>query len=185
MLPDCSACRCSSPSRNAKGLGPTVPELHAGAADTAHKVAFDACRHGGFLDRLPVRHDIVVCGCETHVCVLQTVFGLLRAGDGCSSPATPSARGGPRAKKRQSRAWKRTASRWSPPRWSCSSGSARRKIRDCARYSRSSNSSPHGSACYLAAAAYGCAAAAGWFSLRNPRTCRSAIWICLGFAFHG
>jgi len=41
------------------------------------------------------------------------------------------------------------------------------------------------SACYLAAAANGCAAAAGRFSLRNPRTCRSAIWICLGFAFHG
>ena len=41
------------------------------------------------------------------------------------------------------------------------------------------------SACYLAAATNGCAAAAGRFSLRNPRTCRSAIWICLGFAFHG
>src|SRR5437773_7544462 len=66
--------------QNAKGLGPTVPELHAGAADTAHKMAFDACRHRGFLDRLPARRDIVVCGCETHVCVLQTVFGVLRAG---------------------------------------------------------------------------------------------------------
>ena len=66
--------------QNAKGLGPTVPELRAGAADTTHKMAFDACRHKGFLDRLPARHDIVVCGCETHVCVLQTVFGLLRAG---------------------------------------------------------------------------------------------------------
>src|SRR5205085_6156064 len=41
------------------------------------------------------------------------------------------------------------------------------------------------SARYLAAAASGCAATAGRFSLRNPRTCRSAIWICLGFAFHG
>ena len=41
------------------------------------------------------------------------------------------------------------------------------------------------SACYLAAAATGSAAAAGRFSLWNPRTCRRAIWICLGFAFHG
>src|SRR5262249_43640981 len=41
------------------------------------------------------------------------------------------------------------------------------------------------SACYWAAAANGLAAAAGRFSLRNPRKCRSAIWICLGFAFHG
>ena len=65
---------------NVKGLGPTVPELQASAANTAHKTTFDACRHPGFLDRLPARRDLVVCGCETHVCVLQTVFGLQRAG---------------------------------------------------------------------------------------------------------
>jgi len=50
---------------------------------------------------------------------------------------------------------------------------------------RSWGPKPTAPACYLAAAANGCAAAAGRFSLRNPRTCRSAIWICLGFAFHG
>ena len=38
---------------------------------------------------------------------------------------------------------------------------------------------------YWAAAAKGRAAAAGWLVLRKARTCRSAIWIWLGFIFHG
>jgi nicotinamidase-related amidase len=66
---------------NAGGLGPTVAEL-ADFADgcLAHKVTFDACRMAGFLDRLEDRRDIVVAGCETHVCVMQTALGLLDAG---------------------------------------------------------------------------------------------------------
>jgi nicotinamidase-related amidase len=66
--------------QNAKGLGPTVPELGASSGNTAHKMTFDACRAPGFLERLPVCPDLVVCGCEAHVCVLQSVLGLLRAG---------------------------------------------------------------------------------------------------------
>ena len=66
--------------QNAKGLGPTVPDLGTHSGNTAHKMSFDACRAPGFLERLPARSDLVVCGCETHVCVLQTVLGLLRAG---------------------------------------------------------------------------------------------------------
>ncbi|MGH7119758.1 MAG: isochorismatase family protein [Acetobacteraceae bacterium] len=66
--------------QNAKGLRPTVPELGAHAGNTAHKMSFDACRAPGFLERLPARSDLVVCGCETHVCVLQSVLGLMRAG---------------------------------------------------------------------------------------------------------
>jgi nicotinamidase-related amidase len=67
--------------QNAKGLGPTVPELLSGAdAAIFHKTSFDACRMPGFLDRLPDRRDLVVAGCETHVCVLQTALGLLQAG---------------------------------------------------------------------------------------------------------
>jgi nicotinamidase-related amidase len=66
---------------NAGGLGPTVAEL-ADFADgrLAHKVTFDACRMAGFFDRLEDRRDIVVAGCETHVCVMQTALGLLDAG---------------------------------------------------------------------------------------------------------
>jgi nicotinamidase-related amidase len=67
--------------QNAKGLGPTVPELSTGKDDSVfHKTSFDACRMPGFLDRLPDRSDLVVAGCETHVCVLQTLLGLIEAG---------------------------------------------------------------------------------------------------------
>ena len=66
--------------QNAKGLGATVAELGARPERIAPKMAFDACREPGFLERLPDGRDLVVGGCETHVCVLQSVLGLLRAG---------------------------------------------------------------------------------------------------------
>ncbi len=62
------------------GLGPTVPDLAPPADRVVHKTTFDACRTPHFLDRLPSSPDIVVAGCETHVCVLQSVLGLLAAG---------------------------------------------------------------------------------------------------------
>jgi nicotinamidase-related amidase len=65
----------------AKGLGPTVPELDPGP-DVAvfHKTSFDACRMPDFLGVLPDRQALVVAGCETHVCVMQTALGLIDAG---------------------------------------------------------------------------------------------------------
>jgi nicotinamidase-related amidase len=66
---------------NAGGLGPTVAELADFAEGRlAHKITFDACRMSGFLDRLEDRRDVVVAGCEAHVCVMQTALGLLDAG---------------------------------------------------------------------------------------------------------
>jgi nicotinamidase-related amidase len=66
---------------NAGGLGPTIAELaDFTAGRLAHKITFDACRMPGFLDRLEDRRDIVVAGCEAHVCVMQTALGLLAAG---------------------------------------------------------------------------------------------------------
>jgi nicotinamidase-related amidase len=67
--------------QNPRGLGSTVPELAPGNPDAvALKMTFDACRMPGFLDRLACRPDVVAAGCESHVCVQQTVLGLLDAG---------------------------------------------------------------------------------------------------------
>jgi nicotinamidase-related amidase len=65
--------------QNPKGLGPTVPELVRpdGDVPVMAKMEFDACRASGVIDALPAGHHIVVTGCEAHVCVLQTVLGLL------------------------------------------------------------------------------------------------------------
>lgn len=66
--------------QNAKGLGSTVAELAPNPSILAHKMTFDACRTPGFLERLGADHALVVAGCEAHVCVLQTVLGLLDNG---------------------------------------------------------------------------------------------------------
>ncbi len=66
--------------QNAGGLGGTVSELEVSAhGDVLHKMTFDACRAEDIV-KLPDRPAIVVAGCEAHVCVLQTVLGLLDAG---------------------------------------------------------------------------------------------------------
>jgi nicotinamidase-related amidase len=66
--------------QNVGGLGSTIQELRSDTGKIAHKMTFDACREAGFRDALPDRRDILVSGCEAHVCVLQTVLGLLAAG---------------------------------------------------------------------------------------------------------
>lgn len=63
--------------QNAKGLGATVDEVPVETDRLVHKQFFDACRENGFLDRVPHDTQIVVAGCEAHVCVQQTVLGLL------------------------------------------------------------------------------------------------------------
>jgi len=61
------------------GLGVTVAPLSGRL--TIEKTSFDATRAPGFLDALPAdRPDILLAGCEAHVCVLQTAMGLRRAG---------------------------------------------------------------------------------------------------------
>jgi nicotinamidase-related amidase len=66
---------------NPDGLGPLVPEVAALCDTILAKFHFDATAEEGFLSRLPHgRNTFVVAGCEAHVCVMQTVAGLLDAG---------------------------------------------------------------------------------------------------------
>ena len=63
------------------GLGATVPPLAAYPQKIVSKTAFSAVGDPDFSSLLPAgAGEIVVAGCEAHVCVLQTVLGLLGAG---------------------------------------------------------------------------------------------------------
>lgn len=66
-----------------KGLGPTVPELAAACTgQVIEKLSFGCCGEPTFLDYLKGlgRNQVLVTGMEAHVCVYQTVLGLLEAG---------------------------------------------------------------------------------------------------------
>ncbi|MFV3303947.1 hydrolase [Pseudomonas sp. NY15181] len=63
-----------------KGLGPTLPALREAlpAEAVLEKIAFSAVTDPGLLQMNGgERRQFVVCGTEAHVCVLQTVLGLL------------------------------------------------------------------------------------------------------------
>jgi nicotinamidase-related amidase len=67
-----------------KGLGRTVPELRSALPENApiEKISFDCCGQAGFLEELKAHNKktVIMAGMETHICVLQTCIGLLRAG---------------------------------------------------------------------------------------------------------
>lgn len=63
--------------QNPKGLGATVRTLARDGAPVVKKMTFDAVEAPGFVAALPPAHALVVTGCEAHVCVCQTVLGLL------------------------------------------------------------------------------------------------------------
>lgn len=71
--------------QNPQGLGSNVEAIRQRCATTLPKMHFDACADG-LLDLLrppstgaPLS-DVVIAGCESHVCLMQTSLGLLRAG---------------------------------------------------------------------------------------------------------
>ncbi|HEN8711105.1 TPA: hydrolase [Pseudomonas putida] len=65
-----------------KGLGHTLPELLAAApaAEVVEKTHFSCVAAQCMPTSLMAREQVIVCGMETHVCVLQTVLGLLGLG---------------------------------------------------------------------------------------------------------
>jgi nicotinamidase-related amidase len=62
--------------QNPAGLGTTVPEL-AEAAPAIAKMSFDSCGAPDFIDAIAGDEDLILCGCEAHVCVGQTALSLL------------------------------------------------------------------------------------------------------------
>ena len=68
-----------------KGLGPTIPEIraHVGAGfSSIEKMAFSCGRSPEFRAALDAtrRHDVILCGVESHVCVYQTAVDLINDG---------------------------------------------------------------------------------------------------------
>ncbi|MCW3148581.1 hydrolase [Stutzerimonas stutzeri] len=63
-----------------KGLGPTSAALRSAVPDNAilEKLHFSAAADGELFKRPGgERRQFIVCGCESHVCVMQTVLDLL------------------------------------------------------------------------------------------------------------
>lgn len=83
-----------------KGLGPTIPSIAEalGTFEPREKITFSCCGDGVFEGDLlsRTRHQVIVMGIETHVCVLQTVLDLLASGnqvmviEDCVSSRRPS-----------------------------------------------------------------------------------------------
>jgi nicotinamidase-related amidase len=67
--------------QNPQGLGQNVSQLRQHCASTLPKMHFDACKDG-LLAWLPApgQGQVVLAGCEAHVCLLQTALGLRSAG---------------------------------------------------------------------------------------------------------
>lgn len=83
--------------QNPQGIGATTTALDIGGCTLIAKQTFGACATPEFLQALKPGADLVVAGCESHVCVTQTTLGLLGLGrkvflvaDACGSRAAQS-----------------------------------------------------------------------------------------------
>ena len=88
-LADCARAlgiRVIGTEQNPDGLGPNASGIRKRCEITHAKMHFDGCEDGLAevlrVHGRPAPTDIVIAGCETHVCLLQTAHGLLRAGFG-------------------------------------------------------------------------------------------------------
>jgi isochorismate hydrolase len=65
-------------AQNPSRLGGNAQEIGRFLDQVIEKDDFNACASASFLQALPPSRDqLLVTGCEAHVCVLQTVLGLL------------------------------------------------------------------------------------------------------------
>lgn len=68
----------------AKGLGLNVPEIReaAGTEEYCDKKSFSIYEDEGAREKLKGfgRKNVIICGIEAHICVMQSVIGLLEAG---------------------------------------------------------------------------------------------------------
>ncbi len=86
-LADCAKAlgiRVVGTEQNPGGLGPNAEAIRQRCELTVAKTHFDGCADG-LAEALrspgrPYPTDVVVAGCETHVCLMQTAHGLQRAG---------------------------------------------------------------------------------------------------------
>src|SRR4051812_48497419 len=63
-------------------LSPTVPELRERLGNVPSKLCFSACVCAEILEkwRADSRYRVLLCGIETHVCIMQTALDLAAAG---------------------------------------------------------------------------------------------------------
>jgi nicotinamidase-related amidase len=63
-------------------LSPTVPELRERIGSAPNKMCFSACVCGEIFEawRTDNRYRVLLCGIESHVCILQTALDLAAAG---------------------------------------------------------------------------------------------------------
>ena len=69
----------------AKGLGQTIPEIASLLPDVnvIDKLEFGCFGNGEYcsaVSKLPDRNTLLLCGMETHICVMQTALGALNQG---------------------------------------------------------------------------------------------------------
>lgn len=66
--------------QNPRGIGPTAQQLDIATHTLVTKQTFGSCATPEFVTAIGDYPDIVLAGCEAHVCVTQTVLGLLDLG---------------------------------------------------------------------------------------------------------
>ena len=63
--------------QNSQSLGQNLDSIRSFCSTTISKVHFNACEDGLIHQLDNLRNQVILIGCEAHICVLQTAFGLL------------------------------------------------------------------------------------------------------------